>query len=723
MDDDYNNDADGETFFDLDQSTFGGGGDDDELNDEETFGDIGPLNDDWQFSHDKFARIVETERTMPLVDETKSKSVRPMQLEEEPPIVGRRESFTRPNELHNVPPPQQVPASPAKAIPSVEPGFFWSSPAPVSSPNSGSIWGSPSQRPNNDFLHAKPSLVPTEPPKQAFSPIVIKNTPEAEQSIDPIAKLFSSIQTSGAVAPEQPPAFPGGGSIPGNILSAEELEARLRKSVQSNIPPSANQLPPPNFNAWHANAPNAPHVAPAAPVHTSMPAANVPSSAAGIIPTAILQNESRMHNVNAPQHHHQQPPYTGAQQPQQQPYPHFLHHSYPGRRWKESKKMMTADEIDSIIRLQYAQIQTDNPYVEDYYYQTAIQKSLRAQGNVHATSNHKPICESTPRPSRRPTDQPPGVLGRIPSHSVRAPRPLLQVKGANGVPLKPEENQAEQDQEKALSYAIILTVEDAFNCVLDAEDIDQLMNSPAARENRTYLSHLFSKRVAITEELFKLLNIYVPKPGAGAEDHLLQDNILLKMLLITKGRKLLTRVIPLLFAEQFHFLFLFFMRNLSLLLQILSPQTADADDEKATNHFFDQMIAKIGVLKLPNLTYALDTLVFYHTTLLLELLQVEKALALLSTVLQRAYTMVTAQLRTELDNMYIMQWNGVFNLFLHQVLEILPVFALTQNLHDNRSFAKFANVLYASADESQKPKLLQLLSSWSQPQQTALKSF
>jgi len=44
MDEDYTNDGDGETFFDLDQATFGGGGDDDELNDEETFGDIGPLS-------------------------------------------------------------------------------------------------------------------------------------------------------------------------------------------------------------------------------------------------------------------------------------------------------------------------------------------------------------------------------------------------------------------------------------------------------------------------------------------------------------------------------------------------------------------------------------------------------------------------------------------------------------------------------------------------------
>ena len=42
------------------------------------------------------------------------------------------------------------------------------------------------------------------------------------------------------------------------------------------------------------------------------------------------------------------------------------------------------------------------------------------------------------------------------------------------------------------------------------------------------------------------------------------------------------------------------------------------------------MTAKVASLKLPNLTYALDTLVFYHTTLLLELLQVEVEVLVLS---------------------------------------------------------------------------------------------
>jgi hypothetical protein len=103
----------------------------------------------------------------------------------------------------------------------------------------------------------------------------------------------------------------------------------------------------------------------------------------------------------------------------------------------------------------------------------------------------------------------------------------------------------------------------------------------------------------------------------------LPDNILIKLLLVTKGKKLLSRVIPLLFQEQYQYLFLFFMRNLSVLQILFSQQSMDMDEEKAINQLFDNVTSKIGTLILPHLIYALDTLTFYHSTSLLELFQAE----------------------------------------------------------------------------------------------------
>jgi hypothetical protein len=72
--------------------------------------------------------------------------------------------------------------------------------------------------------------------------------------------------------------------------------------------------------------------------------------------------------------------------------------------------------------------------------------------------------------------------------------------------------------QKALSYAIVLTIEEAFNCVLDAEDLDNLISSPNARDQKN-ITYLYTKRLAITEELFKLLSVYVPKQGALPDEH------------------------------------------------------------------------------------------------------------------------------------------------------------------------------------------------------------
>lgn len=108
---------------------------------------------------------------------------------------------------------------------------------------------------------------------------------------------------------------------------------------------------------------------------------------------------------------------------------------------------MAAEEIDSIIRMQLAQLQTDNPFVDDFYYQSYIRKTGKPAlaDEVSPQAYHKPICEASPRPQKKYTNGKcifielfvfvhshlqellAGALGRVPSHSVRAPRPLVSI--------------------------------------------------------------------------------------------------------------------------------------------------------------------------------------------------------------------------------------------------------------------------------------------------------
>lgn len=73
------------------------------------------------------------------------------------------------------------------------------------------------------------------------------------------------------------------------------------------------------------------------------------------------------------------------------------------KRWTESKQYMAAEEIDAIIRMQLAQLQTDNPFVDDFYYQNFIRKTGKPAlaDEVSSQAYHKPISEASPRPQKK----------------------------------------------------------------------------------------------------------------------------------------------------------------------------------------------------------------------------------------------------------------------------------------------------------------------------------
>jgi hypothetical protein len=230
---------------------------------------------------------------------------------------------------------------------------------------------------------------------------------------DPSAVAVSSSKTT------IPPPMPKG-----RVLSAEELEARLTGGPSSSPPsnpsifdhsslsmqpPNASQLPAPgNFSSsqgWGL-PPSSPttraqgSILPEA--QTTTPLQSPHRTAGGTQLPLPLPSE--------PQHFSQQQQQSQPQQSafgqQSTSHPFFQQQNYPiARRWKESKKMMTADEIDNIIRVQSAQIQTDNPYVDDFYYlNSGLKQMIKTGNNINnVVVNHNPICESTPRPQRRQT--------------------------------------------------------------------------------------------------------------------------------------------------------------------------------------------------------------------------------------------------------------------------------------------------------------------------------
>lgn len=122
--------------------------------------------------------------------------------------------------------------------------------------------------------------------------------------------------------------------------------------------------------------------------------------------------------------------YAQQQQQQQQQRP-------PRRiRWTEDKQYMTAQDVDYIVKMSEYQLQSDNPYIEDFY---SLQYSLRSpqvkptisKTALRVIREHRPIAlvwrpaNGTGRRGENPFQ---GALGRIPGHSIRAPRTLVELQ-------------------------------------------------------------------------------------------------------------------------------------------------------------------------------------------------------------------------------------------------------------------------------------------------------
>ena len=200
---------------------------------------------------------------------------------------------------------------------------------------------------------------------------------------------------------------------------------------------------------------------------------------------------------------------------------------------------MSAEEIDSIIRMQETQLQSvgTNSYAEDYYQQTYLLRKKQQEASVGGQSTqvvlHKPLFESNPAmkgapnsyltnnlnsnnapasssPMKRGPDPLEGVLGRIPSHSVRAPRPLISLKS-----LTVHDHNDLKDVDVSNSGAnkavqsLLITIENTYNTLLDIDDIDLLLNNPQSASHFN-ITQIRQKREELTQDLFKSLNVNIP---------------------------------------------------------------------------------------------------------------------------------------------------------------------------------------------------------------------
>ncbi|KAM7251667.1 hypothetical protein ACFE04_023550 [Oxalis oulophora] len=208
-------------------------------------------------------------------------------------------------------------------------------------------------------------------------------------------------------------------------------------------------------------------------------------------------------------------------------------------------KYMTADEIESILKLQHTSSHSNDPYIDDYYHQARLaKKSTGAKKQQFCPANLKDLS-SRGRGSVDSNNNSLQIdgLGRVPFCLIRRPRPLLEVDSPNS---SGEQKVFEKPLEQEIMVAARITIEDCFCVLFDVDDIDRFLECNQLQDGG---SQLRRKRLALLQGLATSLQIVDPFDKTGHPTGLTpKDDILfLRIVRLPKGRKLLTRYLQLLF--------------------------------------------------------------------------------------------------------------------------------------------------------------------------------
>ncbi|KAG8364529.1 hypothetical protein BUALT_Bualt18G0006600 [Buddleja alternifolia] len=246
-------------------------------------------------------------------------------------------------------------------------------------------------------------------------------------------------------------------------------------------------------------------------------------------------------------------------------------------------KHMTAEEIESILKIQHAATHGNDPYIDDYYHQARLAKK-----SAETRSKYR-FCPSHPKEqssrSRNSSETQPHLhvdaLGRVCFSSIRRPRPLLEVDPPPSAcgDGNAEQKLSEKPLEQEPMLAARITIEDGLCLLLEVDDIDRLLQFTQPQDGGIQLRR---KRHFLLEGLAASLQLVDPLGKSGNSVIGLSpkdDIVFLRIVSVSKGRKLISRFLQLLLpgSELARIVCMGIFRHLRFLFGVLpsDPEAAD----------------------------------------------------------------------------------------------------------------------------------------------------
>ncbi|XP_062331554.1 protein PAT1 homolog 2 isoform X1 [Osmerus eperlanus] len=206
--------------------------------------------------------------------------------------------------------------------------------------------------------------------------------------------------------------------------------------------------------------------------------------------------------------------------------------------WDPYCHLMSPKEKDWIIRLQMIQLQSENPHLDDYYYQEyyrRMEAKLAEEELGLRGSKRDPPKLTTPYVTKADSYMPvlhiEGSLGQVAVSTCYSPRRAINAVQAHS----PSEEVAPAQEHKDISQQrleVLKKIEKLFVVMLDVEEAQRLKSVVLGEAEERRLVEKTQRKV---EQLYSQLQ-HPDALEAGEE--------FLPVLLVSKGKRLLARLLP-----------------------------------------------------------------------------------------------------------------------------------------------------------------------------------
>nr|XP_033776858.1 protein PAT1 homolog 1 isoform X2 [Geotrypetes seraphini] len=222
--------------------------------------------------------------------------------------------------------------------------------------------------------------------------------------------------------------------------------------------------------------------------------------------------------------------------------------------------LMVQREKDWVSKIQMMQLQSTDPYLDDYYYQNYFEK-LEALSAAEIIPGEGPKKERTklitPQMAKFEHDYKPvqfaGSLGKLTVSSVNNPRKMIDAV----VTLRTEDDETKEKQVRDKRRQTLFVIEKTFSLLLDVEDYE-----------RRCLQSLDSERPSLMEDRKqKLVEIYENLRGNVTCNERLNEDHFVQIMCIRKGKRMVARILPYLSVQHAATLLRAIAHNLPFLIK------------------------------------------------------------------------------------------------------------------------------------------------------------